>query len=431
MAYSKTWNDSEQYRRFYTVYGNGISTSTSDSVLSAVYSNSRSGQRVESWQSKIKNGEFAASPYSTDRYRTLSKVPGEASAYRKANGSSYWVQQNFVGYQSAPGSFAHLVTTTGVENTALGRILEKIRFEQHHADTMVALAEMGSTIRQFGAPASAILELSNRHLNRIEAQLRGIHGVQRKIKFMEVVARSYLEYTFGLAPLIEDTRKIAEALARWKAEKEGDLPQPTHSDLTAVAKASSGSDAMGALQGGSPYNYLRWKTHTKYNTEVACKYTVRLKHSLQADFGSNDRLLQLLGFDPMRWVPTLYEALPWTWLLDYFTNIGKIVEAGFTDTSHVAWIQKAVRSQTNQFVNYRLDLENMRSLFGADATFNVSGTALGSYEVQRTTFARTLPSSLGVPVFELSYPNKIGQLANAVAALMARRPTNNSPLWVM
>lgn len=433
--YTKTWNEDykwKQLKRTRTYYTPSAPWVQYDGSLPLVQS--RSGTRVEDWRGKIQRGEFAGSPFTSDRCRTLSLVPGDVSVYQAVKGyPTSWVVQEFSGYQSMPGSqISHLLTTSEVENKALGRILEKIRAEQFHADSMVALAELGDTLRQFGHPAQAILELSNRHLNRVASEMRGVHGVQRKIKWLEVVARSYLEWAFGVAPLIEDTRKTAEALARWKGEAEGELPRPTHSDLKASAKASSGDFAFTQSTAVSPQNMLLYTKHVKKTTDVGCIYRVRLSHSLQADFGSNDRLLQLLGFDPKRWAPTIYEALPWSWLLDYFTNLGAIIDAGFTDTSHVSWIQKTVRSETNEFWSHPLDLQRMKSTFGSSSyDFKVSGLHLGQAAVNRVTLVRTLPESLGLPSFSTTYPTGLKQIANMSAALFSRRPTNSSPLWVM
>lgn len=429
MPYSKTWTDSVTTFpwRFDRSGTFGAYSESGTSSFSGI--RTRSGDRVEDWRGKIQRGEFAASPFSCDYQIMESSKAGATHVSRLVPGYNY-VRYDFSGNLSNPGSVDHLLNTVDVENAALMKILEKIKHEQQHADSMVAIAEMGDVIRQFGAPFSAILELSNRRLNRISSEMRGIRGVQRKIRFLEIVTRSYLEYAFGLAPLIEDTRKTAEALARWKAEKAGELPQPTHLELKATARQRQATNVMGSVRqlGAS---WLWYRDYTKVETEVGCRYTVHLKHSLQADFGSNERLLQLLGFDPMNWVPTIYEVIPWSWLADYFLNIGNILEAGFTDTSHVEWIQKTVRRETVKSTTIRQDPDYTRSTIGGSGyVFDFGGLGMGSSSVKRITLNRTLPSTLGVPQLTLSYPNSWAKLANTAAALMNRRPKSNAPLWV-
>lgn len=423
MAYSKIWTEKDSFP---------LQKSNSDGYTSSVpllldLPQTRSGTRVAGWRKLIKDGSFAASPFSTDRTRVLSRVPGSVTVTRTAGGNTTW--QRLFGYEQTP-IVPPLLVSTDVENQALSRILEKIRGEINHADSMVAIAEFGSTLRQFGAPGTAITELCNRHLNKIHAEMRGIKGVWRKVKWIEVVGRSYLEWAFGVAPLIEDTRKIAEAAARWNAEKAGDLPRPTRQFLSAKADGKpvvSNVTTPGLVV--SPLGYLGYTKVVRQEQKVGCRYQVKLQHSLQAPFGSIDRLNQLLGFDPMRWVPTLYEALPWSWLVDYFLNIGDILDAGFTDTRHVEWIQKTVRKETNYSVSSNLDTKYIQTLSG---TKSWSGNLhLGRATVNRTSLVRDLPFDLGVPVLTLSYPTKVSQYANAVSALLARRPTSSGPLWVM
>lgn len=437
MSYTKTWKDSVKTDTLQTIESKGDNgglfgppvnypTSAVD-----VLDNTKSGSSVPGWKELIAKGEFAASPYSCDLSRLdyLRSSLGVSTEYTNPGVSQ--TKETFKGTYRRPSRPSVPAFPVEVSNKALVRILEKIRSQVEHVNVLPALAELRQTVSQFGAPASAILSLTNRHINKLELAARGLGGSTsfRKIAWHRIVASSYLEYAFGIAPLIEDTRLIAEALARWKAEYEGELPRPTSDIFHSNVKQKSSTMTTSALSWMSPCANLGVVDMYKTTTEHGCRYSARLLHSLQADYGSNDRLLQLLGFDnPLNFVPTIWEVIPWSWLIDYFLNVQQIIEAGVTNTSYVSWIVKSTK--TKVIYSY-IGKPEFRALVAgwAPARPSMISNHLGQWQVTRTVYNRSLPTSLGLPIPVLSYPNSVKKLANASAALFARRANANS-MWI-
>jgi hypothetical protein len=392
---------------------------------------SKSGTKVPEWRKVIAQGGNANSAYQLLAYR-IKSIDSSTAAVGYTNPGVSEVLEEFNGVASAPVFPTVLPFPVEVHNKALSRILGKIRSEYEHTNVLPALGEMKSTISQFGTPMAAVLSLCNRHLNKLKLLERGLKGstVFKRVQWHRIVAATYLEFSFGLAPLIEDTKSVAEALARWNAEKEGDLPRPTNDLITASARADTSSLAFGDTVfpfPGSPN--LGFKLHLTQTNQYSIKYTVKLKRSLQAQFGSNERLKQLLGFEnPLNFIPTIWEVLPWSWLADYFLNIQQIIEAGVTVTSNVDWI---VKSQRTRCTMEGILLAYKPALVANQFPVNwiLQAPHLGRYSTEATSFDRSLPVSLGIPVLNLSYPTGVRQFANATAALFARR-SQSHPLWL-
>lgn len=432
MAYTTKWDEFHKFvDKRSTASGNltaGTTAATTYwSPVQTIVSlwQDRTGERVPDWKGKIQRGELAASPFSTNRSKLIDVKSVSCSARRQEPGTpAYWTTQSFSGVYSMPATVWEAVPVS-VGNEALSTVLDRIRAQVEHTSVLPALAEMRSTIRMFGAPGSAIVDLTNRRLNRLELEARNLKGttVFRRIKWEKIVASTYLEYAFGLVPLMEDTKAIAESLARWKAEKEEDLPRPTREFITSKADKLT-SDTVTTTGTDSPLEQLRWTKTVTTNREFGVRYKVRLKHSLQADFGSNERLQQLLGFQPLNWIPAAYEVVPWSWLLDYFLNVQQIIDAGVTDTSHVDWIIRTSRAKiTRRTYTHWTLREGFTQVWALPPSGPCGGTTVS------TAFSRSLPTSLGLPIPVLSYPTSVKKLANMTAALFSRR-VKSSALWL-
>nr|UJQ86002.1 MAG: hypothetical protein 1 [Leviviridae sp.] len=102
-------------------------------------------------------------------------------------------------------------------------------------------------------------------------------------------------------------------------------------------------------------------------------------------------LARIYGLHPRPSV--VYNAVPWTWLIDWFTNIGAIVDnmsAGVADrlAADYFYVMREKRETLVSEVTGRLYFDNV------PRTFSVSSTA------ERVTKARTVGSPFGVSILE-------------------------------
>lgn len=436
--YTKTWNDVLKTVQIQEVSSKGDNSgpfgppAVYTNNFSLTLPNTKSGSSVPGWRKLIEAGQFAASPYSCSLSRVQNAQSSLGVSTEYTNPGVSQTKESFKGFFRAPALPSLPTFPVEVDNKALSRILGKIRDQVEHVNVLPALGELRSTVRQFGAPAEAILSLSNRYINKLELAARGLGGSTsfRKIEWHRIVASSYLEYVFGLAPLMEDVKKIAEALARWDAEKNDELPRPTSSIFKANVKQKTSTNST--VWGGwlSPAANIGCYDMYTTVTEFGARYSCRLNHTLQADFGSNERLMQLLGFNnPLNFIPTIHEVLPWSWLLDYLLNVQEIIEAGVTDTSYVEWI---IRQNKTRIQHSWIGKPEFRALAAGWAPTRPSmiSNHLGKWRIDRTAYTRSLPTSLGLPIPVLGYPNSVKKLANATAALFARRARADS-MWII
>ena len=51
--------------------------------------------------------------------------------------------------------------------------------------------------------------------------------------------------------------------------------------------------------------------------------------------------LSHFGFTPSEFIPTAWELLPWSFLIDYFVNIGDVIQANIVSLSDLAWANRS------------------------------------------------------------------------------------------
>jgi len=435
MTYTKTFSEAVPANaRWYRVNLPGTTTTIlgGDPTLRVNLSGTRTGTKVADWREKIRLGQNAASPYTLDRQKLTEQVPGHAE-FKAYNGSTFSRWEIFDGFALAEetNQMIHLAASTTKANAmALAKTYKKVESELSHMNSPAVIAEFIDVLRMFGRPFASIVDLTNRRLNRLELERRRLKGSTqfKQIKWHEIVASTYLEYAFGLDPLIKDTASVAEAFARLHLEVDGDFrfrKKVVGRGLDEVSSVSKTDLLQPSTVGLMFHNWTTKKTQAKV------QYVCGLKSTPRADFGTNERLLELLGFRASNWVPALWEAVPWSFLVDYFTNVQQILNAGVTNTSAVSWIVRTDTICTERIYEAKLDTvgsaNRAAGVFGfSSSTFTGSG---GVSKRVRNTVSRTIPSSLGVPPLVVDFDLSNKQLTNIAALLIARRPTS-SALWL-
>jgi len=245
-----------------------------------------------------------------------------------------------------------------------------------------------------------------------------------------MVSGSYLEYCFGIAPLISDAEKAAEALARFNYE--GD---PSNNPALRAKVVGRGSSLIEKDRDFSTsvarYGGTRIVSNTIIDetSEARVQYICGLSTSVRADFGSLSHFRKVFGVTPEKIPAALWEAVPWSWLADYFSNVGDILSSFGVDTSSVKWISKTttlVDTKSVQVVANVPATKERVALFGE--TFeSMTGSSMGQWKVRRTVLTRTIPSSMGYPSFQVSLPlgdpHMDTKLTNLVAVLFQRKGT--------
>lgn len=397
--------------------------------LSLVLPDTAQTYKVKGWEDLVKQQLQAGSPYDRN-VGWIVVTPGEARVSYLYSGvspkrpamSEFW-GCNSLNYPSAVEMEGYLKAN----NQALVRFYSAIRAEYQHAKTLISIGELPETVRMFKRPFAGLQGVINGYLHTFDRRGKSIvHARKSRRKrnkrplwedLNRVAAESWLEASFGIRPLISDVVGIAETLSRF---------QDNGRDRRVMVQGYGESTANGSISRTSGVSIASHITGIQTSRDVTVwkvKYRAGINSQTSGPDGSLYRLRSLAGFTPEEFVPTVWNLCPWSFLADYFFNIGQVLDATWTVTSDVRWAIKSDLGKTNRDLDLMVDHLGIKNALGVNY-ISSSGSYAWRQKSGRIRNTRTIldPGNLPLPIidskrFEDWNPFKV---ANVLALLKTK-----------
>jgi hypothetical protein len=382
----------------------------------ATAARSRTGERLPNWREIIARGEDATTnltgTWDVIDYRPLGKRIEQNwsnPAYPTATGRR-WLEGDLEITNTSQNIFAQnpSLSTSFVDNLARAAFYKKLHKEATQFQGLVFLGELRETLHLLRNPVKSLHNLADGFLGTLRKRKRASPKT-----WVKDASSVWLEQAFGWKPLLND---IENAVTAWQRLTE---PNQSHR-VTAGAKKTF--DRSGELS-----NYEKvgasWTPNSSgiYCTNIWCKlmetHTVRYRGAVRAQVEAPTwKDATLFGFSPLEFVPAAWELLPWSFLVDYFTNIGDILDASVTSTRDITYVDKAVIRMTEK---YRHFVTNKFYLtFGSGWSLRShSDSSVRKHGLSRKEVTRTKGSGISVPDFQFNFSLSDGQLGNCAALL--------------
>lgn len=286
------------------------------------------------------------------------------------------------------------------DNLALQQLYNRIAETQSSFDGLVFIGEIGETIAMLRSPMTRLRGVLSDYLTTVRSKLQYKTGKLSKVEIGTVLEQTWLEYSFGLRPLISDVSGIADTLAKMGNDRGRRIR------LVATGK----SDGSRILSGTTTTNSCPYVYQTVLTSAVSTRYYV----GFSVDMGRPLTTAQLWGFRPERFVPTVYELIPYSWLVDYFSNLGAIVEALSYLTLKPTYICRTTRAvRTKSFNSW----PKASALPSSEKVVSLKGDA-GSSLLTNTLVSRRKVDSLVLPSLEFKIPVRWDQWVNLGALVL-------------
>lgn len=209
--------------------------------------------------------------------------------------------------------------------------LSKIRDEESPFQALPFLGELKETIDMVRNPLKGILTHTKGYKNRVTRIL----GAPKKAdRVSQALEKAYLQWTYGVAPLIGDIESIKEAILKMYEVKEvkrisvsGEDELPLESRLNATAYIESGWGFM--------------SRHVSTSARIKVRISGALKNELQGP--SIEKAQQVASVRLRDFVPAAYELLPYSFLIDYFSTTGDVLGGLFTNTRNLVYASESVK----------------------------------------------------------------------------------------
>lgn len=393
-------------------YGFPYCSSESGNVKTEVsWTNSRIGQQNPSWRIQVASGQNATTPFAGTKFKVRAKQTQSRVVWDKSN-----LYYSRPGESSLTGDLLWAYpnhTNTSSLDAALNEAKRKFINEAKQYITPfqggVFLGELTKTLTTLRNPALSMRRLIDDYFRELKRVPQRLSSLQRR----KALASTYLEYTYAWKPLAYDVEGAVKALQ-------------TLSTIDPPIKVISGRGAHEGLPqhttgsatfGGSAYkiNY----TQVRRSTSSAI-----IKGGVKTESFASGSWPSVIGFSAGNFLPTAWELLPWSFLIDYFTNIGSIIDAWAMVSSQVTWSCQTTRQTTS----YRADTTSidMSSLPYPDHVDTVFFQP-GSMGIQRVDVERTSSPSL-VPGLAFRLPG-IGSTQALNVAVLAHQGFVRRPFY--
>lgn len=232
------------------------------------------------------------------------------------DGDNRFMESSRTGLQGIPiGASAFDNLMGNAANQARMKLYKRAIAERRKLQGGVIIGEIKQTMAMLTNPAKALRQTLEHYHDNVRRKAKRSRGTSPE-KMEAMVRDTYLEATFGWGPLLNDTKAAAEALAAnyEKLKREIKTFRATHSEEQKVV------GAQGVVTIG-PHRWFFVPFSKRVDT---CKLLGQQSSNASSPML---RTTRELGFSPYDFVPTIYNLVPWSFVLDYFTNTGDVLDA--------------------------------------------------------------------------------------------------------
>jgi len=271
------------------------------------------------------------------------------------------------------------------------------------------LGQLTKTVHEVTHPANGLISAFRGYLGK---QLGHIRAYKNKPKLLNsALSSTYLEAQFGWGPTVQDIEDGVSAFKRLK----GDDPREFAPVFANASDHLVAEDYFSNVGDFGHFPILRHYISIK--TEVAEKLRGTGQLDITPKVGGGQGPSDILGLGLRDFIPTAWELLPWSFLVDYFVDIGGMIDAWIAPTSAMAYASQSLRQKIKTSVYGGLDLANTIAL-NSGIRYGFTSTTYPSCEVSLDALVRgpmDLTNTFVGPVLRL--PTSASKLGNMAALL--------------
>lgn len=280
------------------------------------------------------------------------------------------------------------------------------------------IGEFAELVRQVKSPGKSLKDGLSSYVRTVRnrTQRRSVRRLPRHRRGdeqLKILSDTWLEYKFGWAPLISEIDDVKDYI-----NEEDPFDRAAYQSIQGVGRIE---DSSWNPNGATRINRSKSLPGTQARIRDSVKVLVIYRGQVNMSSSAAGYISEKVGFAPDQWIPTAWELLPYSFLADYFANIGDIIYAAAFPRSLLPWTMKTtVIESTSKFVDTRpewyfgLSGDSYFSLWTNDRQRISLGRA--STFVKRVH--RTPYSGSFVPSLEFSIPGSGTKWLN-MAALFA------------
>jgi hypothetical protein len=364
------------------IVDDGTDLSLQPAVSTTAWTDYRNGSSNPNYRKIIRQGNNATTEYLCDTKKFNStSIQGGTTVTNPFSGARYTVDYKRSGLLG-PNPYDPIDTgTSSADSIARQQFVSRYRSRRTQFQTGVALGELREVVEMIRSPAKALRDGIDSYYGTVKKRLRKSKNRKRTIQ------DTWLEYSFGWVPLVNDVKNVCKLATAdpfrvfEKLTGKGDVV-----DQNVLVPESTG---YGVCQ-------------INYNVVRKSSVTVVYKGAIRAE-NSPPSFPEQLGLSWSNLLPTVWELIPYSFLVDYFTNVGVVIDGISTGTISLAWgCRSQIHKSTTSIGGVALNYDHLQTSlpFKWTGSGYASGGGLCS---TRFRYIRSLIDSVSVGFGDFSF----------------------------
>jgi len=292
--------------------------------------------------------------------------------------------------------------------------LKKVQEAQTLFQSGVFIGELKETVSLITRPGRLIRKAVDGYVSRVKKirarKAKDFRHTRTPRQYLREISDEWLEFQFGVKPLVNDVADAARALADLSLRRDSRVVQ---------ARLTSDSTGVDVNWSSGSIGHLQWA----YDRTSRYTSSVQFKGAVWCNTTNVSAFADKFGFVPQAWIPTAWELVPWSFLIDYFVNIGDLLSAVSYGTSNVTWSQSTSRVSRETTIEARRFIRN--ATFWSTISLVVTSAPKS---VSLVTEVNRVASPSLCPVLIFSVPGMESTRWLNIAALVAGRRSDTTRL---
>lgn len=289
---------------------------------------------------------------------------------------------------------------------ATARVYDKIRKYQTPFEGQIFAGELKEVFELIKNPFHKSLKLTDevvRSLSRDRSRLKLADGVRRRnlTPLAGAAADQWLEYRFAILPLMGDISSLL-TLAKDIAEKrDHETVRAYGSSIVTNSQSFTSTTSHGWVSGVRTRDAI-YKVENIIRAGMSSKFLDDLSKSAPPIIDAVDDLSSI----PV----TAWELLPFSFLLDYFINVGNIVSSAVTTQRGLSYV-------SNSVITTAEIRQTSLSTYISDTRISSIVAASQKVVYQKSRYVDRTSTLAGIPPLVFSLPGSNIRYANIAALL--------------
>ena len=281
-------------------------------------------------------------------------IPNYILEYRNNLNGDQYVERTYLSFAGVSPTAYDIALTDKELERARKSLLDRYHQASRSVQGLVVVGEAVETVHTLARPGIALINATKVYLGRTQPLSRRIAKLLKKrggsrsnwatlVKLNKRLSDEWLYYSFGVSPILADIESAAKFYNKRKEEK---------SEFVTFRS----KDGFGHQSGPPPIVLAQTlASGVKFRAvrKDVSTCIVKLRSAIKIALGPGPAMstIQNSGLTFRDFVPSVYELIPYSWFLDYLTNMSDIIDAWSFGDAFPYGIQQTLIRKTESRIN--------------------------------------------------------------------------------